>query len=226
MAELTINWETMTRVSPEVVKEKVITSETSSADPEAPAAAMTPQTSDKPFMIYVNAVGATTDGFDTLEKVVLDDDRVKLASHAFHAVKMAPEDVAKDELLAEKGGKAVPRIIFVSPDFKAVKALEGGSLKLGEVWGAMKATSDKFYVQDLDGIVKEMKSILNEFDKVNAERKVLDGKEARLKDKPNAKDQKEIETKRAELDARDKKAQERKDALWKLKVKDAKATAA
>src|SRR5262245_37430674 len=228
MAELTINWETMTRVSPEVVKEKVVTSETpTSTEPaDAPAADAAAQVSDKPFMLYLTDASATATGFDTVEKVILDDDRVKLGSHAFHAVKMTTDDAAKDPLLADKGGKAAPRIVFVSADFKSVKPLEGGTLKLGEVWGAMKATSDKFYVQDLDSLVRQLKDVLVEYDKIAKERTVQDEKEKRLKDKPNAGDEKDIAAKRAELDSREKKATEKKDSLWKLKVKGASKAAA
>src|SRR5262245_16190192 len=129
MAELTINWETMTRVSPEVVKEKVVTGETSTPAEPVDAPAAQPQVSDKPFMLYITDAGAATTGFDTVEKVILEDDRVNLGTHAFHAVKMSSDDATKDPLLAEKGGKAVPRIVFVSADFKSVKPLEGGSLK-------------------------------------------------------------------------------------------------
>lgn len=222
MAELTINWETLSRVSPEVKEKKVVTGEEATA-PEENAEPAAPTTSDKPFFIYVSDPTATT-GFDTVEKVVLDDDRVKLGSHAFHPVKMT-DDVAKsDPLLAEKGGKAVPRIIFVTADFKTVKPLEGGSLKLGEVWGSMKATANKCYVQDLDGLVRDLKTVLNDFDKINNERKVLDEKEARAKDKAlSESDKKDIAAKRADIDKREKAAIAKKDKLWTLKAKEAKA---
>jgi len=58
---------------------------------------------------------------------------------------------------------------------------------------------------------------------VNAERSVLDDKEKRLTDKATPADKKDIETKRAQLEAREKKAQAQRDKLWELKPKDAKA---
>src|SRR5262245_34995965 len=203
MAELNIAWETLNRVSPEQPKEeKVITGEGPTQPVDgAPATPAAPTTSDKPFWIYISEQAATT-GFDTVTKVILDDDRVKLGSHAFHAVKMTVEDAKADPLLAEKGGKEVPRMIFVSADFKSVKPLEGGSLKLGEVWNTMKATANRFYVQDLDAVVRDLKSVLVEFDKINMERGVLAEKERRAKDKPA--DLKDVAAKRAELDSREK----------------------
>jgi hypothetical protein len=224
MAELTISWETLNRVSPEQAKEeKVVTGEGEAPKPaDAPATPAAPTTSDKPFWIYINAAdGTTASSFDTVEKVILDDDRIKLGSHAFHAVKMSDADAKADPLLKEKGGKELPRMVFVSADFKTVKPLEGGSLKLGEVWNTMKATANRFYVQDLDAVVRSLKDVLVEFDKINAERKVLEEKERRVKDKPA--DMKDVEAKRAELDAREKKANDKKDNLWKLRSKDAKA---
>ena len=231
MAELTINWEPMDKMpAPEKASKAkpVITSETpTAAAAEEPAADETKMAaSDKPFLIYVVDSTSEKTGFDAVEKVILDDDRVKLGTHAFHAVKMSPEAAKSDPFLAEKGGKEVPRIIFVSADFKTIKALEAGSLKLGEVWGSMKATANRFYKQDLDSVVKDLKSVLIEFDKISKERTVLADKEKRLADKAaSTADMKDVEAKKAELDAREKKAIAAKDKLWELKAKDVKEEA-
>jgi hypothetical protein len=239
MAELTINWETLTKipaleaVTTEQDAPVVTTGDdatptndgTPVADAPKPEKKTAPVTSafkpaDKPYMIYVaDAEASAAAGFDTVTKVVLDDDRVKLGSHAFHAVKMTPEDAKADPVLADKGGKDTPRIIFVGNDLKNVKALEGGSLKLGEVWGVMKATANRAYKQDLDTLTKNLKEVLVEFDKINNERKVLEEKEKRDADKATAADTKAIAVKRADLDAREKKATDRKTALWDLKPK-------
>ncbi len=234
MAELTINWEPLDKVpapapvtvatKPVVTGEKPVAAAPDATPAEEPAApdTTTVAASDKPYLIYV--LDSTTEkaGFDTVEKVILDDDRVKLGCKAFHAVKMTPEAAKADPFLAEKGGKAVPRIIFVSADYKTVKPLEGATLKLGEVWGTMKATANRFYKQDLDSVIKDLKSVLIEFDKINKERTVLEEKEKRLTDKTmTPADKKDIEAKKAELDARQAKATAAKDKLWELKPKDA-----
>jgi hypothetical protein len=223
MAELTINWETLPQIpQPEKKDAPVITSEAPSASaPDVPAAPApeTKLTADKPYFIYVTD-GASPTGFDTVEKVILDDDRVKLGSHAFHAVKMTPDSAKADPLLTEKGGKEPVRFIFVTADLKTIKPLEGGSLKLGEVWSTMKATANKFYKQDLDATVRDLKNVLNEFDKIAKERTVVDDKEKRATDKGLTEiDRKEIAAKRAELDARQKKAEEAKNKLWELRPK-------
>ena len=198
---------------------------TPATDPAKPAKRVVASTTmfkpaDKPYMIYVvDEAASAVAGFDTVTKIILDDDRVKLGSHVFHSVKMTPTDAAADPVLAEKGGKEVPRIIFVGNDLKNVKALEGGSMKLGEVWGAMKATSNRAYKQDLDLLTKNLREVLVEFDKINNERKVLDEKEKRDGDKATPADVKDMAAKRAALDVREKKANERKTALWELKAK-------
>ena len=222
MDALTIKWETIDKM-PVVEKEKkaapVLTGENVPAPAAQPADDPATQDksalgTDKPYVVYI------TDGDQAMnEKVILDDDRVKLGSHAFHMVKMTNDQAKADPVLTDKGGKEVPRMILVSADQKIVKPLEGNLLKLGEVWGGMKAVADKFYKNDLDGVVRDLRNVLNEFDKVNKERIVQDDKEKRLGDKISDKDKKEIAAKRAELDARQKKAEESRDKLLDLKAK-------
>lgn len=219
MAELTINWESLPKIPP--ISAPVVTSDATGASAPANPEAATKLSADKPYFIYVVDPSGTT-GFDTVEKVILDDDRVRIAAKAFHAVKMTPDDAKADPVLAEKGGKEVPRLILVTADLKTVKALEGGTLKLGETWSAMKATANRFYKQDLDGLVRDLKGVLLEFDKINKERAVLADKEKRAADKPLSEaDKKDIEAKKADLDARQKKAEAQKNKLWELKTKDA-----
>lgn len=223
MAELTIQWETLSSI-PQVAKKApaVTTGEeaapTPASDESTTASAIT--STDKPYLIYVADTAAADVKFDAVEKVILEDDRVRLGCKAFHAVRMSPDDAKADPVLAEKGGKELPRFIFVTADQKTVKALEGGSLKLGEVWSTMKATANKHYKQDLDSVIKELKGVLNEFDKLGKERSVLDDKEKRLTDKGLSEaDKKDIEAKRADIDARQKKAEAQRDKLWDLKPK-------
>src|SRR5437773_11841278 len=126
MAELTINWETLSSIpkpdkdaaAPVVTSEEAKPVDAAPADP-VPAAAK--PASDKPYFIYVtDGTSKVTTGIDTVEKVILEDDRIKLGARAFHAVKMTPEDAKADTLLADKRGKEVPRIIFVTADLKTV----------------------------------------------------------------------------------------------------------
>ena len=106
-----------------------------------------------------------------------------------------------------------------------MKPVEGTALKVSEVWSTMKLVANKAYKQDLEAIVKESLKILIEYDKIAKERTVLEEKEKRTADKASASDKKDIEAKRAELDARQEKAQAQRAKLFELKSKADKSKA-
>src|SRR5947207_7077555 len=104
MAELTINWETLKVLPPlepvtttqdaPVVTSGSDTLPTDNAEPSDPKPAAQPEKkvvasttafkpADKPYLVYVaDEQASAAAGFDTVTKVILDDDRVKLGSHA------------------------------------------------------------------------------------------------------------------------------------------------
>jgi hypothetical protein len=217
MAVLSIKWETLSKL-PQLVQ-PVITSE-EGTPASAPSDEAAPKALDKPYLVYITDPAATV-GYDTVEKVVLTDDRIVIGTHAFHAVKMSPEDANADPLLGEKGGKALPRIVLVTSDLKTVTALEKTRLSVSGTWEAMKATANKHYKENLDTVVKGLRDVLTDFDRVNSERKVLDDKEQRKggATELSKADKKDIDAKRAELDARQKKAEARQAELEKMNPK-------
>lgn len=228
MADLQITWETLESIPQPEKAAAVVTGEGTSAPADAPAATPTETslTPDKPWLVYVaDPAAGDTKLVDNIEKVILDDDRIQLGSKAFHMVKMTAESAAADALLKEKGGKDLPRLIFVTHDLKSVKAVEGNALKVSEVWSTMQTVANKAYKQDLEGIVKESLKILIEYDKIAKERTVLDEKEKRLADKATPSDKKDIEAKRAELDTRQEKAQAQRAKLFELRAKGDKSKA-
>jgi hypothetical protein len=222
MAVLSIKWETVSRIPP--LTAPVVTGETASAEEGAAAepAAEAPKTTDKPYFVYVTDPAAS-ESFDTVEKVILQDDKITIGSHAFHMVKMTPEDAAADPVLKGKG-KSTPRFMLVTADQKTITVLESDRLKgPGAPWDAMVATANKFYKQNLDKTVRELRDVLNEYDKIYSERSVLDEKEKRLADdkKTTDADRKKLEADRNALAAREKKAQEKEKTLFALKPKAA-----
>jgi hypothetical protein len=221
MAVLTTNWESAPRVSP--TASKVVTPAEAKADDgssasEPSADAPKPQRATKPMVVYVTA-GTSDEGFDKVEKVILADDKVAIGLKAFRTIKMTPEDVANDPLLADKG-KDVPRFLFISTDYADVDVVEGGKLSVGGVWTAMKNLARKSFKADFEKNVKEMKDVLGEWDKIAKARSVLDEKEKR-DDKPSPADVKKIQKEKEELEAREKKANERRDELMKWEPKEA-----
>lgn len=221
MAVLTISWESMSKIPP--LNEAVVTSETASTDAAKPDADQAPKsTADKPYFIYVSDAAAAT-SYDAVEKVILADDKIAIGSHAFHMVKMSDQDAKADPLLQGKG-KSVPRFMFVTADLKSVTALESDRLKgPGAPWDSMVSTANKFYKQDLNKTVRDLRDVLNEYDKVNKERATLDDKEKRLtsEKKFTDADKKALEADRNALAAREKKAQEQEKTLFALKPKSA-----
>ena len=87
-------------------------------DATASATAFTP---DKPYLVFVT--DGSSKASDDCEKILLEDDKIELASRAFHATKMTPDQASAEALFKEKGGKAVPRVILVSADLTSAKAL-------------------------------------------------------------------------------------------------------
>jgi hypothetical protein len=215
MAVLNIDWKTMDQLP--ALEAPVLTGVEEGAEP-VEAAAAKPAPAEKPYLIWVRDEAETSD-FDQVGKVILADDKVAIGSHAFLCVKMTPEQAKQDPVLKEKGGKEVPRVVLVSPDYKTVTPLEKGRLSVGGVYDAMKATANKFYKTEFDKAVRELRSVLTEYDKINGERSVLEDKEKRVKEKPSAADEKDIAAKRAELDKRQADAEAKHKKIWDLKPK-------
>jgi hypothetical protein len=209
-AATTIKWESLPRISP---VDAVVTGEAK----EAPAPV---EASTKPFFVFVADAGGG-DEVSRLETVVLKDERVALGARAFRAVRMTPEDAAKDPLLSKQGKEAV-RFVVISADLRQAVALEKNRLSVSATWDAMKSVADKFYAKSLEATVKETRDLLQEYDRIDGERKILAAKQEKLRDKKGAEaDLKEVDAKLAQLEERQKKASDRELALWELKPKTA-----
>jgi len=220
MAVLTIDWKTMDKLP--ALEAPVLTGTTEGEETSAPVASPALAPADRPYLLWIQDPNGTGEGFDQVEKVILADDKVAIGSHAFTCVKMTPDQAKEDPVLKEKGGKEVPRLVLVSADQKTVTALEKGRLSVGGTFDAMKAIANKFYKNDFDKAVRELRSTLTEYDKINGERSVLQEKEKRAKEKElSASEKKDIESKRAELDKRQAAAEAQHKKIWDLKPKAA-----
>ncbi len=155
---------------------------------------------------------------DELEAFVLSDEKVALGFRAFRTVKMTSEAADKEPLL-EKSGKAVPRLVLldIAREKKAVMANK--QLKAKKVYAALRKTSDRFYNEKLDKIVKKHVKVLAEQDKLaRAEVDLIDKKEKEAEDTESKKFKKLSK----ELDElREKQEELRKEAgdLWTLTAK-------
>lgn len=212
MAVLNIRWETSSRISPQTA------AVTPREDEEASEEEAEPRLANKPIWIYVTA-GGESGGFDKIENVILTDDKIAVGANAFRCVKMTQEQVENDPLLAE-AGKDVPRFIFVSHDYETVKPLEGRRISVSGTYSTMKKVAKKSYKTNFDKNVRSLVKLLNEFDKINNERGLLDAKEERMKN-PTPADTRKLAKEREELDEREKKANERRDDLMSFELRTA-----
>lgn len=182
------------------------------AEPESPFASL-----DRPCLVYVTHPGAGGEEDTKLEELVFASEKVGLAAKAFRTVKITPEDIENDAILAGEG-KAVPRLIVVNPAKEKVAVLEKGKLKAGTLFKAMSKASSACYKEKLDKVVKTHLKILTEQDQLSNEVKVLREKLARLKkegDKAKVKLQK-VEKELAAVEKEMKEVDQREKELWKL----------
>lgn len=173
---------------------------------------------DKPMFIYVTEGGETSE-FDKVDKVILDDNKVLVGMWAFRCVKMSPSDVQDDPLLADQG-KEVPRFVFVSRDYAKVTVLEGSKLKTKSVFDTMSKFAKRDFKVNLKKCYKDTMKLLNEFDKINGAMKTLKQKEARLGSEISKSEAKKMAKEKAELEERQKEAEEQKEKLLTFKLKD------
>ena len=133
---------------------------------------------------------------------------------------MTPAQVEADPLLAEEG-KTTPRVLVVDPVKLKVKVLETKDLKASKLFKAMKSTSNKFWKEKLDKVVKEHMNILTEQDQLANAEKTLADKAARVAD--DEKKLEEVKEERAEIAKQLEELAKRQVELWKLTPKAKKA---
>lgn len=175
-----------------------------------------PRLAEKPMFIYVTD-GGGTDGFDKIEKVVLDDNKVLVGMKAFKCVKMTPDAIADDPLLSGKS-KDDRYFLFVSRDYETVKVLDGSKMKAKTTFSMLDKFAKKAYKGSLKKRVKEVLKLTLEYDKINNSKKVLEQKKARG---VKAAEEKKIEKELEELAERQKKAEEKQAKLLTFELKKA-----
>ena len=173
---------------------------------------------DQPMLIYVTD-GTSNEDFEKIENIVLQDFKVAAARNAFRCLKMTPDDVEADPVLAGNG-KAPARLLVVDRDWKKIKVIEGKNLSSKKLYKAMTASANRAYKTKLDKNVKALLKLINEFNKINNARKNLDQKEKRLGDEISKSDAKKIAKERAELEKEQKEAEELRDKLYDFKLKN------
>ena len=201
MAVLTPKWERLDRLSPATEAAAVVTgqsaSEPSAEEAEAQAA---PALLERPVLVYVpDPEGGAQ---DKAESIVLGADQVCIGTWAFRCIKMDDAQAKADPALAE--GKTVPRFYVVGRDYSA-QLLEGKSLSAKKMFKAMERVANRTYKQKLKKRVTGLLKVLNEFDRIANERRVLERKiERKGENAKTERTQKELDERQAKADAQKK----------------------
>lgn len=206
MAVLNINWGSADRIAPVLAE---ITPEDGADAPEAAA----PARLDRPVMVYIVAAG-DLDAEQKIDRVALDPDNVRIGTKFFRCVKVSPESAAKDPLLSANG-KEEPRFVFVTVDHEVAAVVEG-KVSGKKIYAGMAKAVKKSFDCSFDKNVKQLRKILNEFDKIANEREVLTQKEGRG---VNAAEARKIAKEREELDERQAKAEAEQKELLEVELR-------
>ena len=199
-------------------KQVVVTGDEAEATPDAADDGPQLRWPDRPILVYVCDDTTTCAESEKFEEIVLADERVSLGVRAFRCVKMTPDQVAEDAILADQG-TSVPRILVVNPSKLRVKVLETKELKASKLYKTLKSASGKFWKEKLDKVVKAHLKLLTEQDRIANVDKGLADREARAAD--DEKKLAKIKAEREELSAKLQELAKQQTELWKLTPKAA-----
>ncbi|MBM3973232.1 MAG: hypothetical protein FJ301_03935 [Planctomycetes bacterium] len=110
----------------------------------------------------------------------LDNEQTVLLAHWFRCVKL-PTNVLTEKhpfynLFARaKAGEKVPHLFFVDPDGANRSELPGDQPQT-ELWKVMVGYLDRCYDESAKEAIKELRQLLSQFDKLDAEEQLIKGK--------------------------------------------------
>lgn len=110
----------------------------------------------------------------------LDNEQTVLLAHWFRCVKLPPNVLTENHpfynlFLREKPGDRVPHLFFVDPD-GANKAELPGDQPQTELWKVMFGYLERCYDESAKEALKELRQLLSQFDKLDAEEQLIKGK--------------------------------------------------
>lgn len=100
-----------------------------------------------------------------------------LLTHWFRCVKLPP-NVLKDNhpffnlFKREKDGERIPHLFFCDPDGQNRKELPGDQAQ-SDLWETMFAYLDRCYHEDAKASIKELRQLLSQYDKLDAEEQLV-----------------------------------------------------
>jgi hypothetical protein len=204
VALLEIQWRTASSIAPEAV----VTGESA----EESVAKQKAMIAEKPMIVYILSDDPTDSDTAKIDQLHLSREQVGVGAKFFDTIKMTSGDAAQDKILKETG-RATPRFVFLTREYKVADVLSGNELSGGGVLKAMQSVVRAEYVTNFDAMVKEFIDLLNDLDRLDAKKTALEQKKARKgADKKVAKEEAEYQAQMAALEAK-------KSKLLDLKAK-------
>lgn len=145
----------------------------------------------------------------------LDNEQTVLLTRWFHCVKLPPNVLEAEHPLTalfkpQKEGERIPHLFFVDPDGSNKTPLPGDQSQT-QLWETMFAYLERNYQGDAKKALKELRSLLNQFDKVDSQLTELRGRIDREVEKrgPDSDRLQKLEAQVAKLEAERKELIER-----------------
>ena len=110
----------------------------------------------------------------------LDNEQTVLLAHWFRCVKLPPNVLTENHpfynlFKREKEGEKIPHLFFVDPDGSNKSELPGDQPQT-QLWQVMFSYLDRCYAEDAKASIKELRQLLSQFDKLDAEEQLVKGR--------------------------------------------------
>ncbi len=131
--------------------------------------------SGKPLVVYMatDAQEVSKKSSD-VEQAVLREETFALGARLFRTVRLKGDKFGKENPhWVTIGGKELPRVIVVDTNGQKIGMLEGNDLTASNLFKQMRKAAAKTYKTDLEKVVKESRSLLDEMDQIEAKQKLL-----------------------------------------------------
>ena len=172
---------------------------------------------EKPMMIYVTADDNTNKLTRKLETVVFANEQLGIGTKFFDTIKVTNGNALQDRML-KAAGKSVPRIIFMTRDYKVHAVMQKSKLSAGKLLKAMKGLARKEYSNSFDKLVRGYTKLLNELDRLEGRKALLADKQARAQGSPSKQKKIARDTKKYEKAMEDWRSRESKLLEFKPKA--------
>ena len=176
---------------------------------------------ERPMLVYVydDSLEDARDAITT-DKAFADD-KVAIGARYFDCLRIDADSAKDDRALARV--RRLPALVFLRPNFKAVKILSG-RLSANKVFGTMCATLRHDYTNSVTTVVKKQKAIMKGRVKVDRDRIKLAALEGQIADEKSrvkrARLIKQRDALQKQVDAADQKFGELEAVLYKLEAKE------